>query len=92
VKDEINRSFDRDELGHIVAEKPEIFLRPEVIQIPFVSCKQVVDSKNLMPLPEKAIHQMRPKEPRSTGDYRDWHILELETIFLKGKPTDSPSP
>jgi hypothetical protein len=60
VKDEINRAFDGYELGHIVPEESKFFLRPQVIQIPLVSCKQVVDGKNLMPLPEKAIHQMRP--------------------------------
>jgi hypothetical protein len=39
-----------------------------MIQISFVSCKQVVDGKNLMPLSEKAIYQMRPEEPGSPRD------------------------
>jgi hypothetical protein len=75
VKDKIYVSFHRNKLGHIVPQITEPFFRLQMIQIALIPRQKIVDRQNLVPLLEESVHQMRPKEPRTSRDNAYWHIL-----------------
>src|SRR6266498_5836203 len=74
----VERSFDADELRHVVADEPEPRLSGEASDVAKVARYEVVHRDDLVPLGEEPVAEVAPQKPGASGDQNPHHARPRE--------------
>ena len=72
----VQRAVKMDVATDIVVYESEFRQGQEVLQIPHITCDEIVHTDHLIALPDKAIAQVRSKEAGGAGNEDAWHYFK----------------